>query len=91
MGRLARVASDPRNAFASVIPETARAVLTASLGSLCDDVAQSAVYSWWDVNERTAFFRHPRTAKIVRRVVQLDSHQAVDIDPHETRKRRRRC
>lgn len=86
--RLARTAADPSNAFASLVPEAARATLEAVLGEHAHIMAHSMIKSWWDVNEGTTFFRHPGTARAVRRM-RLAEQQHAD-DPAAAHAARRR-
>ncbi len=65
-GRLARVAADPSNAFASSIPEQVRSVLASVAGLHPEAMASTLISSWWELNGHTSFFRHPETARVVR-------------------------
>ncbi len=67
--RLARAAADPANAFAAAVPAQARAVLRRVLDEPPDRMAAALVRAWWDLNEGTAFFRSPGTARAVRALV----------------------
>lgn len=55
-------------------------------------MALRLVQSWWGVNEGTTFFRHPDTARAVRRM-RIANRQQADLDPaaaHAARRRWRR-
>lgn len=69
--RLARVAADPRNGYAALIPECVRRVLEAAVeakagGASPEDVQVAMLRRWWRANEGTTFFRFPETARAVR-------------------------
>jgi hypothetical protein len=87
--RLARTAADPGNSFASLVPEAARAALEAVLGEHPDIMAHRLVQSWWGVNEGTTFFRHPDTARAVRRM-RIADQQMPGADPAAAQAARRR-
>ena len=61
--RLCAALLHPGNGYAGLVPAGARAVLAA----VCDGEAPLA-RAWWDANERTQFFRHPLTARLVRQM-----------------------
>ena len=65
-GRLARAAADTANAFAAAIPEQVRAVLASVADLHPEAMASRLISSWWELNGRTSFFRHPETARVVR-------------------------
>jgi hypothetical protein len=88
--RLARVASKLSNGFASIIPEAVRVTLLAILGEHPDTMAHQTVASWWDINERTAFFRHPQTARVVRHMMLTDEQAEANPGAQATRRRWRR-
>lgn len=75
LARLCRAAGDPRNGFASVVPPKLRPVL--QRGGRADFMSV-----WWETNQRTAFFRHPETARAVR-------HSIVSPDASQEGSRRR--
>lgn len=79
--RLAACAADPRNGYAAIIPECLRAVLGAQprAGGL---TTVDVLGAWWRLNEQTAFFRFPETARAVR-------HTLVAPDPAKNGTRRR--
>lgn len=61
--RLRAALLHPDNGFAGLVPAGARAVLAA-----VRDREATLGRAWWDANERTHFFRHPLTARIVRQM-----------------------
>jgi len=71
---LLRVASDPSNGYACFVPEQAKAVMLSTRDKPADEATEAIVRAWWEANERTAFFRHPATARAVR-------HTCVLRDP----------
>ncbi len=76
-----------------MVPEPARAALEAVLGEHPDIMAHKLIQSWWGVNEGTTFFRHPDTARAVRRMRIADQQQQADSNPaavHAARRRWRR-
>ena len=83
------MASSFCNAFASVVPEPARATLLAILGEHPDSMAHRTVASWWDVNERTPFFRHPQTARAVRHMLLDDQAESTAVAQAARRRWRR--
>jgi hypothetical protein len=88
--RLARAAADPSNAFASVVPEQARAALASILsGCRPECMPHRLVCSWWDLNASTTFFRHPETARVVRHA-RLAAGEDDDEGAHAARRRWRR-
>lgn len=63
--RLARVAADPSNAFAAIIPDQARAILRAA----AENGPGAAVRQWHAQNDHTRMFLHSETARAVRRQI----------------------
>ncbi len=57
--RLAKSAADPHNGFAAVVPPKLRPLLERA--AQADFLAE-----WWNLNQRTSFFRHSETARAVR-------------------------
>lgn len=75
LARLAKSAADPGNGFAALVPPKLRPLLQRA--GRADFVS-----AWWDANQRTAFFRHPETARAVR-------HCLVSPDASQDGSRRR--
>ncbi len=88
--RLVRVASELSNGFASIIPEAARVTLLSVLNDHPDTMAHRTVASWWEVNECSAFFRHPQTARVVRHMLLTDEQSEANPGAQATRRRWRR-
>ena len=63
--RLCGVLLDPDNGFAGLVPAPARAVLAAVRGAW-PEPGDAVARAWWAANERTPFFRHAQTARVVR-------------------------
>ncbi len=88
--RLARVACDFGNAFASLVPEPVRSTLQGILDEHPDSMAHRAVASWWRINERSAFFRHSQTARVIRHMLLIEDQAGADPGAEVARKRWRR-
>jgi hypothetical protein len=65
--RLCGVLRDPANGYAGLVPAPVRAVLEAIAGPSAER-ADAVARAWWEVNERTPFFRHAPTARAVRQL-----------------------
>jgi hypothetical protein len=72
LGRLARAAADPQNAFAALVPAQARAILQRVADEPPQRLSAAILRAWWEVNEGTVFFRSPGTARAVRAMVKRD-------------------
>lgn len=62
--RLVRVAADPCNAFAVLVPAPAVAALERAAAADC--AVGAVLRAWWDINENSPFFRTAATARAVR-------------------------
>ena len=65
--RLCAALLDPANGYAGLVPTPARAVLEAVAGPAAEHT-DAVARAWWEVNERTPFFRHAHTARAVRQL-----------------------
>ena len=63
------VALDPANPFKDVIPFATMRILQLSVGAEGEALPQQIIMRWWEINEKTSFFRHKATSKMVRRAV----------------------
>ena len=87
--RLARIALDPANAFASVIPESVRGILGSIVGLRPESMPPSLITAWWEHNGNTSFFRHPETARVVRHT-RMMAGEEDGVSAHAVRRRWRR-
>jgi hypothetical protein len=67
--RLARTVLDPSNGFAALVPDPARVILASVVGGTQKLRLETGLRAWWDLNERTPFFRHPGTSRAIRRLL----------------------
>ena len=66
--RLARTVLDASNSFMSVLPDPARVILS-GMDPTNGGRVPSVLRGWWDANERTPFFRHAATSRVIRRML----------------------
>ena len=81
LSRLVRVAVDPCNAFATIVPVQIRTVLESVVAEPTRTLVSALLRVWWEMNEGTVFFRSPGTARAVRALTKREPGILVPVPP----------